>query len=139
MQKTNTLLDNYQDAIIWLDNYNCELTEITYCEAAYNGYLEIMKILYDKGVPFDKYGNVWEGAAMRGHIKILEWLYEKECPMSKTAISDSVIYDKPDAFKWFYNHNFPFTLNTLERAAKKNNIEINISIGKNGTLVDIRD
>lgn len=63
---------------------------------------------------------------------------KKECPVSKTAISDSVINDKSDTFKWFYNHNFSFTLNTLERA-KKYNIEINISIDKNGSFLDISD
>lgn len=44
MSESNTLSDNYQNSIIWLDKYGSELSKITYCEAAEKGYLEVMKI-----------------------------------------------------------------------------------------------
>lgn len=94
----------------YLFTNNAPVMEDMYTPAVSRGNFEAMKWSYSKGFPLNSeiYRCVYD-------VKILDWLYQHNCP-KPVNINYTVRHSRLPTLKWFHQHDFVFTQETLSVA-----------------------
>jgi hypothetical protein len=130
------LRPNYKRLNIWLNDvvYNGNLecikflrdkgTEFeydTFCTAVRTGNLENMKWLRENGCEWDE--GSFATAAECGNLEVMKWLKENKCPWDKWVFADAAEYGQLEVMKWLKENKCPWDIYVFTAAEHFGSLE----------------
>lgn len=121
----------YNNLIIikWL-HYNEFISEDILIFATYDGDLEIIKWLYNKGYKFTN--QVMRLAEERSNIKIIKFWFINGGKITEYGMNCAAINDKLDIMKWYYNEGIDITDLSIQYVIERANMSILMWIHSTG-------
>jgi hypothetical protein len=111
------------DVMHWLvETGRCVGNRDVFASAAEGGNLEIVKLLREKGCPWDVF--TCADAAKGGHLEVLKWLHGEGCPWDNRTSFKAAAYGHLELLKWVRENACPVDWFICAIAVRHGQVEV---------------
>ena len=111
----------------------CSEKKERFCsKMAWNGNLELLKVLHEKGCPWNE--ETCRSAASNDHLECLKYAHENGCPWDKWTCADAAKTGHLECLKYAHENGCPWDKWTCSWAAKKGHLKECLKYAQEGCI-----